>query len=348
MVHPSVRVASAPLDSLVSYQGCSVGLRGTALWFDARTARDLSFVSHALHPGIRFHARILASSTTAELLQALLGAPRRKRRGPLILAVPPGQAFSLGELSLRLIPAGLFGASAMFVSWRGTTILFGGAGAVSCGGLTSSGQPPRCHVLVLDCAAHDAGEQSSLTARLRPLSAEHELEIVRQANETLASGLTPVVCCPPVGAAQQLAVGFLRQGLAVSAHPSIRAAAAVFAAHDYLVSQSDLSRLRRYDVRVGFDPIARPEVLLWPDRHPSAERFDSLPRARILRVARAEQRETRSSHAHLLAEIERCQPDHVVLAGDPPSTLVEALRERSLPLQVLRISKQLELPVGCD
>jgi putative mRNA 3-end processing factor len=185
---------------LVEYDG-GLKLTGAPLWLDARRPVPLSFVSsaHALNR----HQRIITSARTADLLAHRLGSSEA-------LASPMGRSFSLGELSLELIPAGhVVGSAQLLVEWRGLRLLYCGGVQTEPNGVAEPWEGREADILVLDCP-YDAKPY------VFPSRARTAADLVAWIREVLSE--TPVIFASPLGTAQELVGLFGRMGIQVRVH----------------------------------------------------------------------------------------------------------------------------------
>jgi putative mRNA 3-end processing factor len=140
-----LRATPAPLDHPVVWRD-GVHIAGTAIWCDARRARELCFVSRADRVAGSRHGQLIATSESF----ALMGKKGRGAGSDSELAVPPGRPFSLGTLRLELFPSGsALGAAALAVDTGERRIVYAGAIHPRGGGLGGAGEQRACDVLVV-------------------------------------------------------------------------------------------------------------------------------------------------------------------------------------------------------
>ena len=131
-------------------------LPGTPVWLDPIRPQSISFVSHIQHIAPRFYPKALSSIETAELVRAR--SPHERKFHPLTL--PYGQFFSLGNLSLELIPSGMgMGGAQLKIASNGYTTLYSRNIATQAGMHSTSAMPTKADRLILGtdgaCAEKD-------------------------------------------------------------------------------------------------------------------------------------------------------------------------------------------------
>ncbi|HUS68747.1 MAG TPA: hypothetical protein VMZ28_29630 [Kofleriaceae bacterium] len=145
-----LRATTEPDQAVVWRSGVHVA--GTAIWCDARRARDLCFVSRADRVSASRHGQLIA---TAETL-ALLARAVRGAGGDSELSVPPGRPFSLGTIRLELFRAGsAIGAASLWVDLGERRVVYAGAVNPAGGGLGGAADHRACDVLVLHAGYGD-------------------------------------------------------------------------------------------------------------------------------------------------------------------------------------------------
>lgn len=189
-----------------------VHVAGTVLWCDARRARDLCFLSHALKPARGAHGKLLTTARTA----ALLAAPSPSE----LLVTPFSRPFSLGAARIELFPSGrLPGAAQLAVQIGGRRVVYAGD-LNPHPGLGEPMEVRGAEVLVLEAplASPDLPIDRPLPPREQALSA-----LVDEARRAVDQGATPVFIAPSLGVAQEAARALAAGGITVRAHPQIAA-----------------------------------------------------------------------------------------------------------------------------
>lgn len=257
--------------SLLEYRE-GLHLKGTPLWFDAQEAKELCFVSSAVVPGAYRHAKLLTSSTTAELMRAMGAAYGRGRRvhEPQILVTPFGRPFSLGQLKLELFPSGyVLGASSLLVEHQGRRVVYAGQLSLEPHGLAERLEARRCDLLVLPYPQGFSDAEP-------PSEEEVTARIIAFVEESFDRRQVPVLLCPPLASGPQVAHALASKGIGLKLHRHLFAAFRVYARLGGLL---DLSRMRRY--RGELDVVRRPEALLWPLGLQQSPALKKLSRARL-------------------------------------------------------------------
>ncbi len=139
------RATPTPVDQPVVWRD-GVHVAGTAIWCDARRARELCFVSRADRVAGSRHGQLIATSESF----ALMGRKGRGAGSDSELAVPLGRPFSLGTLRLELFRSGsALGAAALAVDTGERRVVYAGAIHPRGGGLGGAGEQRACDVLVV-------------------------------------------------------------------------------------------------------------------------------------------------------------------------------------------------------
>lgn len=140
---PSAARAASP--EPVSWRN-GVHLAGTAIWCDARRARDVCFVSAANAVAATRHGQLIGSRETL----ALLARSDARARPAAQLAVPYDRPFTLGTVRLELIRSGHgLGGASLLAQVDGTRILYAGRIDPRGGGLGGLAAMRTCDVLVV-------------------------------------------------------------------------------------------------------------------------------------------------------------------------------------------------------
>jgi len=218
-----------------------VHLVGSVLWFDAPRERDLCFVSHARIGRFPPHRKVLCSQATARL------AARPLERANLLVS-PYGHSFSLGELTIELLPAGhMLGSAQARIEHGGQTVVYANDVLLSGTRTAEQAQVRPCDTLVVGCQYGDP-------AITLPDREEVESGIVSWVEQTLEDGATPVLLTARVGKAQDLLQLLGEAGLRVRAHRQIMESAAVYRSYGHSFQ----------NVRGFRGTPARDEAVVWP------------------------------------------------------------------------------------
>jgi putative mRNA 3-end processing factor len=295
-------------------------------------------------PGAQGHQKIVSTAQTAELLRALAAVHGRGRRAhePQALVTPYRRPFTLGQLSLELIPSGhALGSASLFLRHRGMTILYAGDISVRASRMAERVEVRPCDMLVLPCRF---GERRFVLPRQEDVAGSL-LRFVADARER---GETAVLFCPPLGEAQELASLLLSAGLVVHAHRQI-----VKVCRIHHRAGMPLAGLRRYR-----GAVRQVHVLLWPAElrwSPTLRRLASMRTALVSGWALDEEAVARmgcdaafpfschADYAALLEYVRACSPGHVVLVSGPGKDLQEDLEGLGLRVSRAGTPRQMDL-----
>lgn len=189
-----------------------IRIAGTDLWMDARSPRDLSFVSHAHTDHLARHASIIATEPTARFCRERAGVTSA-------LIVPYNQPFALGELTIELCQAGhILGSSQILVrlprALGGMSIGYTGDFCNTDSFTAGRAEQLKCDVLVVE--ATFGKPHYAFPTRGEALAVLEET-----VKAALARGMTPVIYAYPLGKSQEV-IKFLDDGgFKVRAHKSI-------------------------------------------------------------------------------------------------------------------------------
>ena len=235
-----------------------VHLVGSVLWFDAPRERDLCFVSHARFARLPPHRKVLCSQATARLA-------RRPLASATLLVSPYSHPFTLGDLTIELLPAGhMLGAAQARVERDDETVVYADSVLLAGTRTAEPAQVRRCDTLVVGCAYADP-------ALGLPPRAEVEEAVVRWVGETLDAGRTPVLLTARVGKAQDLLALLAGAGVPVRAHRQVQEYTAIYREHG----------LSFPGVRAWRGPPPAGEAVVWPAslrRSPVLRRLTRPPR----------------------------------------------------------------------
>jgi putative mRNA 3-end processing factor len=183
-VRSSRRITDDPAPAELSaawWEG--VRITGTAVWCDARRARDICFVSHAYAAEALRHGQLIATRPTL----ALLARKDRRQQPESQLAVPYGRPFTLGQLRFELFRSGhAAGAASLSLERDGVRAVYAGAVNPRGGGLGGVADVRRCDTLVID--AHYGHPRFAF-----PDVSETRDAVVAFADETVRAGAVPVL-----------------------------------------------------------------------------------------------------------------------------------------------------------
>jgi putative mRNA 3-end processing factor len=183
-----------------------IHITGTAIWCDARRARDVCFVSAADRPVRASHGQLIATRETLVQLASASGDH---------LAVPYRRPFTLGTVRLELVPTGhTLGSAALWVEHDGRRLLY--AGAIAGGLHVGLGEPAElrtCDALVIDA------RYGRIEHRFPPAT-DSARALVEWARAIAADRVAIVLVTSP-GKGLDVAAELARAGLPVVAHRAI-------------------------------------------------------------------------------------------------------------------------------
>jgi Cft2 family RNA processing exonuclease len=235
-----------------------VHVTGTAIWCDARRARDVCFASAADRVGRAGHGQLIATAATLAQLGALEAG-----HGGAHLSVPYRRPFTLGTVRLELIPTGhALGAAALLVEAGEQRVLYAGVVGAN-GGLGELPELRRCDTLVV--GAPYGRPEHDFTPR-----DEAADQAVAFAQQTTAAGAAAVLLVSSPAKGLDVAARLAAEGIEAAAHRAIMLAA---------------QRLRTAGVAAPAvkKPAARPGPLLWLDSERG--RLDAVLAATPRRIA---------------------------------------------------------------
>lgn len=312
-------------------------LQRGGLAFDSFEEAGATFISHA---GIRWPRRadrVIASDVTTRLVGA--------RRGN-VLGSPFRRPFSLGPLTLELLPAAFSpGAASLLVARGEDRLLYVRAVGSSFSLRREGAASRRCRLLVLGSIRGIGGEQGPAEEES---SVEARLGAIRERLAGLVeAGELPVLVCSPLGEAAPLAVWLSEQEVAVRAHRVVhRILSGLLAAGRLKI------RVLRFEGRL--DPSAS---LLWPRGIPVPAELAGRRTHPLLVAGDAEQStsiraagcrdgvavSSRVGRQGWVEFLERCGPEQVVLPEAPPAWMADALAAREVGIEVLCAPTQIPL-----
>jgi hypothetical protein len=182
-----------------------VHVTGTAIWCDARRARDVCFVSSADRVVRAGHGQIIATRETAAQLGGAVGEQ---------LTVPYRRPFTLGAVGLELMPSGhALGAAALWVEHGGRRTIYAGPMAARHHGLGEPAEIRACDALVI---AAPYGRK----VHAFPSPTDAAAQLVAWAVD-VARNAVPVVLVTSIGKGLDVAAALTAGGLDVVAHRAI-------------------------------------------------------------------------------------------------------------------------------
>lgn len=177
---------------------------------DAARSAPRSFVSHAHSDHIARHREVLCTPATARLMEARLGAGRRR-----LTTAAFGEAVPVEfGCEATLHPAGhVFGSAQILLRAEQGTLLYTGDFKTRHGLAAEACATPRADVLIMETTF-------GLPRYVMPPAAETEAAIVAFCREALADGATPVLYAYALGKSQELVALLGGAGLPVMLAPA--------------------------------------------------------------------------------------------------------------------------------
>ena len=226
-----------------------------ALWADALTPRDLSFVSHAHFDHLRLHRRILCTAATARLIRARLPDADKCE----FLTPAFGEKITLSAHTITLHPAGHVLGSAMLhiTAPDGDSLLYTGDFKLRDSLTSESPQPPTARQLIMETTY-------GLPHYRFPETKEVLQQIIDFCIEALDEHHTPILFCYALGKAQEMLAALHQSGLSIALHPQIAALASEYQAlgvhfPEFTPLPSNISANKKTDI-----PLPHRSVILMP------------------------------------------------------------------------------------
>ncbi len=192
-------------------------LRGTPLWFDARTKSPVAFVSHAHSDHIARHQRTIATPETLALMA--------HRLGPLEHATPLryGESLTLEDLTLECFSAGhVFGSAQVRVTRAdGHRVVYTGDLSLEPALTCAPAEVLACDTLVIESTFGDP------KYRFPPRAQVYD-DVTAWCRQQLARGVRPILLAYSLGKSQEAVRQLAARGLKVCAHPTIHAVGRIF------------------------------------------------------------------------------------------------------------------------
>lgn len=196
--------------------GAGMRIRNTPLFLDALRATELSFISHAHSDHIARHKQAIGTAATLQLVAHRLG----QLKGPL--PVPYRQPFTLGSLTLELLPAGhVLGSAQLRVTRGDRRITYTGDFNPVPGLTAEAAEVAHCDLLVI--------ESTFGHPRYRfPPREETAAAMCTFARRCLEDGQVPVFLAYSLGKSQEGMRVLADAGFRLAAHSSIAEVCAVY------------------------------------------------------------------------------------------------------------------------
>ena len=194
-------------------------IRGTDLFLDSRTSRDLCFISHAHADHLGRHERPLATAATASLAEY-----RLRVGGTHVL--PYGQPWSLdGDTILTPFPAGhVLGSAMLHVRRPEGTLLYTGDFKLRPSLTVPTAEPVEADVLVMESTYGDPQFRF-------PSWRQTADRLIDLAATALRAGRQPIVMGYSLGKAQEIVRILTDASLPITCHGAVRAMNSIYEQH---------------------------------------------------------------------------------------------------------------------
>lgn len=314
-----------------------IHLKGTDLWFDSGTKRELSFVSSAAVEGPFNSEKIIATPETIRLLEGRI-------KKPVALACPYERPFSLGSVRVELIPSGfMLGSSQIAVQKDGKTIIYTGDVCLRNLRTSKPAQVRKCDVLVVKCTY--AAPKYSF-----PPAGKVVGEIIEFVRTTLSAGAVPMLLADAAGKAPELAKILSEEGFTLSLHKSVYEVVKVYEEFGIAFSNYESYRPGRTEER----------VVIFPLRRGASAGLEKLPKKRVAVITEFSEDEranlknafgadeafpfsTCADFDELVQLVEFVRPEKVYLAYGHGLEFARALRKKGFDAAALHKPAQLKL-----
>jgi Cft2 family RNA processing exonuclease len=337
----SARTSPATTEPVTWRDG--VHVVGTAIWCDARRARDVCFVSSADAIGRVGHGQLIATLPTI----AQLGTPAGAAAGAH-LSVPYRRPFTLGTVRLELVPSGhAMGAASLWIDSGGARTFYAGPISTADGGrdaraLAEPAELRSCETLIVAAPYGAPGE--AFPKRADAIAAWLEL-----ARAAAARGAIAVALVSSAQKGLDVVAASAGAGLIVAAHRAIHHAARRLIAAKLAVPEPRRS-------------LTGAQVLVWPVRERA--RLSAALGARASTIAlvsgaaidpgalaaagaaHAVAWSNAADRRELLAFIESSTADRVYLTGRRAEAIAATLGARARVLAPPQQMALFEVPAG--
>ncbi|HEX3034221.1 MAG TPA: MBL fold metallo-hydrolase [Thermodesulfobacteriota bacterium] len=192
-----------------------IHLKGTDIWLDSKKKTLFSFISNANFNQFAPHEKIIATRQTVKLFG-------KEVKNSVVLECPFNHPFTLGKAQIELIPAGyILGSSQIVVEIDGEKIIYTGDFKLRPTETAESAEVRRANILIMKCTY-------GIPKYVFPPSESVIDSIVTFVDESLSSGITPVLLVDALGKAQDIVKILGDIGYRLSLHRSIYKAVRVY------------------------------------------------------------------------------------------------------------------------
>jgi Cft2 family RNA processing exonuclease len=314
-----------------------IHLKGTDLWFDSGSKRELSFVSSAAVEGPFNSEKIIATPETIRLLEGRI-------KKSVTLACPYERPFSLGSVRVELIPSGfMLGSSQICVQKDSKTIIYTGDICLRNLRTSKPAQVRKCDVLVVKCTF--AAPKYSF-----PPAGKTAGEIIEFARRALSAGAVPIFLADAIGKAPELAKILSDEGFGLSLHKSVYETVKIYEEFGITFSNYESYKPGRAEGRVVIFPLrtgGSAELDKLPKKNVAViTEFSEDERANLKNTYRADEAFPFSACAdfdELVQLVEFVRPEKVYLAYGHALEFAQALRKKGFDAAALHKPSQLKL-----
>ena len=311
-------------------------IKGTPLWMDAQTPKELCFVSHAHSDHLAYHTKIISTPQTARLYRHRYGQKNEA------LISPYNRVFTLGNLRMELFPAGhCLGAAQIDIEKKGKHIVYTGDFSLQPGLTTPAAQIKRCDYLIIESTyGHPR--------YVFPKKEHVRRDILFEVNRILNDGGVPCFFTYSLGRSQEIIKLLTQANYKVRVHSSIYAISRI-----YNQFGIDLGPVEQY-----YRSPDKGDVLIFPYSALGSSGLSRISGLRKLVVTGlavelgyakkfgVDKAFPLSDHAdfnELITYVEKARPRKVLTIYGHHETLARYLRERNFNATALNPSVQLEL-----
>ncbi|HSE83590.1 MAG TPA: MBL fold metallo-hydrolase [Thermodesulfobacteriota bacterium] len=313
-----------------------IHLKGTDIWLDSKKKTRFSFISNASFNQFAPHEKIIATPQTLRLFG-------KEIKNSVVLECPFNHPFTLGKAQIELIPAGyVLGSSQIVVEIDGEKIIYTGDFKLRRTETAEPAEVRRSDILIMKCIY-------GLPKYVLPPSESVIDSIVAFVDESLSSGITPVLLVDALGKAQDVVKILGDMGYKFSLHRLIYKAIKVYEEFGISFSNYESFRPRELEGR----------ILLIPPYLRGAELIERIEKKRIgvvtgwaldkafvKSVFRADEGFPLSNHAdynELLQLVEITKPKIVYLIHGFSTEFARTLLKRGFNAKPLETPSQLKL-----
>lgn len=313
-----------------------IHIKGTDLWFDSKKKARFSFLSNANVTGFVPHEKVIATPKTIRLSE-------KRVKSSVVLVCPFNHPFSLGKVQVELIPAGyILGSSQILIEMDGKRIVYTGDLKLRPSETAEPAEIRRCDIMIMKCTY-------GLPKYVFPSPQSVIDSMVDFIDDSLSSGITPILLVDPLGKAQDIAKVLGDMGYSISLHRSIHNALKIYEEFGIVFSNYECFKPK----------IIEGKVLLMPPYMRGSEVIERIEKKRIgivmgwavdrefaISAYRADEAFPLSNHAgydELLEFVEIARPKEVYLIQGFSTEFARTLQKRGFNAKPLEKPSQLKL-----